>query len=206
MRKFTRTDSPEVLNEVDNETGKANWQIYGERYEKNRLNNPSFEFQWPILKGKKLNHYLLPLLTAMTNYHCSYCDGAALKKGENTIDHFYPKSLPEFYLKVCQWENLYIACNSCQISKGNQSTELLLRPDEIDYDFNKYFVYDYEEHYISSNPLSTIVEQNRAKETIKILDLNHLGMRKSRKRDWNLYNSSSNPILSDYNFRFMFDE
>lgn len=182
-----------------------NWKIYGERYKQNRTKKTSFEFQWPKIEGKRLNQHLLPDLMAMTDDHCAYCDGSALKKGDKTIDHFKPKSNPKFYLLVCKWVNLYPACSTCQQSKWEQFDKELLRPDEIGYEFNKYFIYNFSSHSIDPNPSASLLNQRRAQTTIRILDLNDSGMCKSRLRDWNLYWKSLNPVLSDYNFRFMFE-
>ncbi len=205
MRKFTRSDTPYVLLEPDAKTGKARWQIYGERYAQHRATHPSFEFQWPQISSKKLNQHLLPHLMAMTDDHCSYCDGFPLKRGDDTIDHFHPKTNPAFYLDVCKWENLYISCKHCQDSKGSQFEEALLRPDEIEFHFNRYFVYDYIEHTISPNPLASEDEQYRAQKTIEIFDLKHKSLCVSRRHAYQRYVSDTDPVLSDYNFRFMFE-
>ncbi|WP_428664693.1 hypothetical protein [Runella sp.] len=205
MRKFTRSDTPDVLLESDAKTGKARWQMYGERYIQNRGNNPSFEFQWPQISGKKLNQHLLPDLIAMTDDHCSYCDGFPLKRGDDTIDHFHPKTNPAFYSEVCKWENLYISCKHCQDSKVDQFEEELLRPDDIEFHFNRYFIYDYIEHTISPNPLASVEEQYRAERTIEIFDLKHKSLCISRRHAYQRYNSDADPVLSDYNFRFMFE-
>ncbi|MEI7583816.1 HNH endonuclease [Runella sp.] len=142
MRKLIRTESPEVLTKIDEVKGKTRWQVYGELYAQNRAKKPSFEFQWPQIEGKKLNQHLLPKLMAMTDDHCSYCDGFPLKRGDDTIDHFHPKTRSEFYSKVCDWENLYLSCKHCQDSKGSQYEVELLRPDELDFHFNRYFIAD----------------------------------------------------------------
>lgn len=206
MRKFIRTESPEVLTKIDEVKGKTRWQVYGELYAQNRAKKPSFEFQWPQIEGKKLNQHLLPKLMAMTDDHCSYCDGFPLKRGDDTIDHFHPKTRSEFYSKVCDWENLYLSCKHCQDSKGSQYEVELLRPDELDFHFNRYFIYDYIEHTISPNPLASMEEQYRAEKTIEIFDLKHKSLCISRRHAYQRYTGDSNPVLSDYNFRFMFEE
>ncbi|MFN8344573.1 MAG: hypothetical protein U0X91_06205 [Spirosomataceae bacterium] len=206
MRKFRRTESPAVLTKVIGENKVPRWQNYGERYALNRENNPSFEFQWPQIEGKKLNQHLLPDLMAMTDDHCSYCDDYPLKKGDDTIDHFHPKTHPAFYKEVCKWENLYISCKHCQDAKGNQFEAELLRPDEMEFQFNRYFIYDYIDHTISPNPLASLDEQYRAQKTIEVFDLRHKSLCIRRRHAYQRYAGDSNPVLSDYNFRFMFDE
>jgi uncharacterized protein (TIGR02646 family) len=207
MRKFARKKSPEVLMEIVGNSEIPRWQVYGEQYSQSRYTtNHSFKFQWPQIDGKKLNQYLLPDLMAMTDEHCAYCDKFPLLKGDDSIDHFCPKSLPDFYSLVCNWENLYIACKHCQDSKGSQFENTLLRPDEIDYDFRRYFIYDYIKHKVELNPLASDDEKVRAEVTIRIFELNHPSMCTSRRHAYERFTKDNAPILSDYNFRFMFDE
>lgn len=204
MRRFERKEVPEVLSKIVN--GKPRWEEFGERYAQNRAKNNSFEFQWPQIDGKKLNQHLLPDLMAMTDEHCSYCDDYPFHRGGDSIDHFCPKSLPAFYELVCDWGNLYIACTHCQAAKGNQYEPDLLRPDEAAFEFKKYFIYDYIQHRLLPNPQASTVEKRRAEVTIRVLDLNYPGMCKSRRHAFQRFTGVEEPFLSDYNFRFMFDD
>ena len=205
MRMFYRSEAPKILTVIKN--GKPLWQVYGEKYAQKRLAKAQslFKFQWPQVKGKTLNQHLLPDLKAMTDDHCSYCDGFPLKRGDDTIDHFHPKTHTAFYKEVCKWENLYIACKHCQDAKGDYFEEKLLRPDGADYQYNRYFLYDYIQHKILPNPLASFLEQERAEKTIKILDLNHISLCISRRHSFQRHDKDDNPVLSDYNFRFMFE-
>lgn len=205
MRKFTRLPAPSILTENHPNEHKPRWQVYGERYKTNRTQNPSHEFQWPTIVGSKLNHLLLPDLQAQTQAHCSYCDIYPLMKGDDTIDHFCPKSSPDHYDKVCQWENLYIACKSCQDSKLAHYSELILRPDEINYQFNNYFSYDYINHKIEIRNDIDEISKAKAAETIRIFDLNHTSHSKARSHAYERFVLAANPELEDYNYRFMFD-
>jgi uncharacterized protein (TIGR02646 family) len=197
MRKFTRLEEPEVLKE--------NWEQYGKSYSENRLKNPSFVFAWPTKDGVKINHSILPILLLQTQEHCSYCDKYPLLRGDDSIDHFKPKSIPAFYPLVCKWDNLYLACKHCQDSKGAAYNENLLKPDDIYYSFTKYFNYNYTTHIVEVNTLEAPEYQLKALETIRIFDFNHKGQVKSREHSFKRYIKEANPILNDFNHRFIFE-
>lgn len=205
MRAFVRTPTPSVLDEiVEDGTGKKRWQMYGERYAQNRANsNHTIKFQWPDVAKKPINQHLLTDLEAMTDHHCSYCDKYPPFRGDDSIDHFKPKSWPEFYHEVCKWENLYFACKHCQDAKGNQYDEQLLRPDELGYNFSDYFVYDYSTHKLSPNPSKSPENQKRAQTTIDIFDLNHTSMTISRRYAFLLFQTNQLPS-TEYYHRFVF--
>ncbi len=196
MNRFTRTVCPAILSEK--------WEEWGNRYSSNRVRNPGFSFQWPEVNGKPLNQWLLPDLLAMTQHHCSYCDGYPLRLADKTIDHFRPKSNPEFYGEVCKWENLYVSCGHCQKAKMEEYHSGLLRPDASDYDFFRYFVYNYTDHTIHPNPLAVIADQERAEVTIEILHLNESGLVEARRMEYNRFFVSNPGLLPEiYSFRFI---
>jgi uncharacterized protein (TIGR02646 family) len=204
MREFDRSPPPIILTEIDLKSGKARWEYYGENYQQKRLeSNHSFKFSWPNIDKKSLNHHLSPLLKAQTDEHCSYCDKFPLMKGDETIDHFKPKSNPDFYLLVCNWANLYIACKACQDAKMTKFSSHLLAPDAIEYEFLRYFIYNFREHKIEKNPRSTDIDQQKALTTIEIFDLNHPSQITSRRHCLERFQTSENPNLNDFNYRFM---
>jgi uncharacterized protein (TIGR02646 family) len=52
---------------------------------------------------------------------CCYCTGKTIEKGgeENfDVEHFRPKSRPEFAHLEFQYSNLYYACRGCNLAKG----------------------------------------------------------------------------------------
>ncbi|WP_421828874.1 HNH endonuclease [Larkinella sp.] len=205
MKAFVRLNSPPVLTELDSATNKPRWISFGERYKNNRERNPGFRFNWPNIRKVSLNAHILPTLRLQTQDHCSYCDGFPLKKGENSIDHFLPKSKPTFYTIVCQWTNLYLACTHCQDSKVEKVNPFILRPDNNEYLFSRFFVYNYILQTIEINPLSSAQDQKRAAETIQFFDFNHTALIISRRHAFERYNGVVNPIIDDFNFRFMFE-
>ena len=206
MRKFIRSVTPDVLLEPVGSNQQPRWQVYGDRYTKNRVANPGHQFQWPDIAGKPLNQHLLPDLRALTDGHCAYCDQYPLRKAEESIDHFLPKSDPAFYGLVCQWENLYLSCISCQ-SWSNQYVPALLRPDETGFSFGRYFVYDFFNHRIAINELATAADQHRAETTIRLFKLNEDGNPGARRIALDRW-SKTDPderVIDDFNFRYLLD-
>jgi HNH endonuclease len=119
----------------------------------------------------------------MTQERCSYCDGD-LRFGtvQEDIDHFRPKSRPEFYGLVCAWENLFLVCAPCNKAKGDRWNELLLKPDDLEYRFARYFSYSFEKDELEPNPVASAGDGERARVTIELLGLNGAKHRASRRR------------------------
>ncbi len=113
----------------------------------------------------------MPLLLEMTCDHCAYCDGFPMGvMTTRTIDHFQPKeTYPE---KSFSWENLYPCCNACQDAKGAEYHVDLLRPHDPDYDFARYFLFNYRTGEIEVNRLVSKQAQSRAENTLALLNLN----------------------------------
>ncbi|MCG8421040.1 MAG: TIGR02646 family protein [Proteobacteria bacterium] len=182
MKPTKRGPVPRVLEE------------HGERWSascvRKKAENPNYRIQWTKHGGVPVNRLLLPPLEAMTQSHCSYCDGYPLDDiAYPTIDHFLPKGqYPEL---TYNWNNLYLACPRCQNEKETrfdlriQREEYqgeLLRPDEPNYKFERYFLFNYKNGHIEPNPRASEAERRRAKFTIDKLGLNDGGRPRSRKR------------------------
>jgi uncharacterized protein (TIGR02646 family) len=117
----------------------------------------------------------------MTARHCSYCDGYPLDAtGQAEIDHFRPKSQEVFYELVCAWENLFLICSRCNAAKRDRWDPALLRPDDPDYAFERYFLFRFDSGELE--PASGIPEddRHRALRTIEIFDLNRTGACRAR--------------------------
>lgn len=200
MRKFTRKPCPSVLIEPFSKNNtKPRWIVYGEKYASQT--NRTY-YNYPQIKKEKLNHLIFPTLVEQTGAHCSYCDGFPLMSAYETIDHFKPKS--KFPNDVCNWENLYVACAHCQNVKGTQYDDLLIRPDELSYDFNAYFFYDFTEHEIRILPNLSINKLNGAKKTDEILDLNHKAMIESRRQSYDGFIDKPDYPKNKLKHRFIF--
>jgi uncharacterized protein (TIGR02646 family) len=119
----------------------------------------------------------------MTAGRCSYCDGHPLDAtGAEAVDHFRPKSHPDFYELVCTWTNLFLTCTACNHAKREQWDDALLRPDELDFRFERYFEYRFDCGKLEPAAAASSEEQHRAGRTIDIFDLNRAGACASRKR------------------------
>jgi uncharacterized protein (TIGR02646 family) len=138
-------------------------------YVAGRATNPKHRFDWQA----SLYDEVKQALGEMTQMRCAYCDGD-LRAGpvQEEIDHFRPKSQPEFYALVCAWDNLFLVCGPCNKAKGNRWELHLLKPDEIDYDFARYFSYSPRTGELEPNPGASEQDIERARVTIKMLGLN----------------------------------
>lgn len=198
MRKFTRGESPDFL--------KSRWKKWGNSYINNRNKNPGFPFQWATYKGVKINTLIEPLLAALTDNHCSFCDNFPIRSKEDSIDHFKPKSTPAYYKLVCQWENLYYCCQNCQQYKLEQYNQYILRPDSNDFSFNDYFIYSYNSHKIEPNPAKTESDQRKAQTTIEIFGLNDKGHIAARRISLERFEGKKNLgeiiEINDFPYRF----
>lgn len=196
MRSFTRLNPPQTI--VDN------WEEIGRQYAQKRHINPSYSFSWPQYNYQRLNQIALPTLLAQTDHHCSYCDKFPLHKGDESIDHFKPKTNPLYYLIVSQWENLYLACKHCQDSKKGNYNDFILRPDAPDFSFSRYFRYNYTNHTIEINPIATLEDQQKAMSTIEVFSFNYPAVKTSRRYAFERFFQIF-PDLNDSNYRFMFE-
>jgi uncharacterized protein (TIGR02646 family) len=145
-------------------------------YKERRTANPSYRFQWPKCEGQSLYAVIREALAFMTDSRCAYCDGYPIDDtGEEQVDHFRPKTRPEFYHLVCAWENLFLTCSACNKAKLHQWDDKLLRPDEQGFDFSRYFTYRTDSGDLVPNNAASPEDQNRAKTTISMLNLNRAG-------------------------------
>ena len=204
MRKLQKGNAPNFLTEeLQNKLGelyKSNRESKGKSHKFNYWHLAEYE-----INGQTLYQKILEAFRIMSKRHCFYCDGFPPKRGDETIDHFKPKSKSAFYLDVCRWENLYYACNHCKISKRTQYNQLLLRPDEIEYNFLKYFEYDYIENEILVSRTADELSKQRAKETIRIFDFNNFGQKVSRNIYRIIYEKNPDHPIDDLGFRYLFD-
>lgn len=199
MRYFTRPAAPDFLLR-----NAARWN---QQWADLKSRNSGASFQWYKFEGQPVNQKISPLLAALAQEHCAYCDAFPNKSDDDTIDHFKPKSDARFLLLAYEWTNLYSACGHCQKEKWEQFSELLLRPDADDYTFGRYFVYNYSNHEIDINPNTTSDEQERARMTICIFNFNHPGQVTARRQSWERWWSpKTSQVLEDFAFRFIFEE
>lgn len=155
----------------------------GREYAARRQADPGYRFRWPRRDGTSVLDVVREALGMMTAGHCSYCDGHPLDAtGVETVDHFRPKGRVEFYELVCTWNNLFLTCTACNHAKREQWDEVLLRPDDMDFRFERYFEVRFDSGALEPAATGNAAEQHRARRTIEILDLNRPGLCKNRLR------------------------
>jgi uncharacterized protein (TIGR02646 family) len=175
MTPFIRGPAPDVLAREGARIGRD--------YAARRRDDPGFRFEWPQRNGRSLLHVVREALAVMTAKHCSYCDGHPLGvTGLETVDHFRPKSRPEFHELVCTWTNLFLTCTGCNHAKREQWDEALLRPDDADFRFERYFEVRFDSGVLEPAPAAMAADQHRARRTIEVFDLNRQGAPESRLR------------------------
>lgn len=197
MMKIERTKSPQSLKE--------NSKKWGREYKENLGINIGYSFHWH-------NRYdeIERALFDMADNHCSFCDIQPLKASGATIEHFRPKK--KFPLLAYVWANLFYACSNCQ-KKGKRFdlTCKPLKPDQLNYSFNYYFIFieTVEEILLKPNPARLPEEQKRADETIRLYGLNKFARPEARKAELNDYREDirlgKNKNRKYYSYRFILE-
>ncbi len=172
MKAQTRPQEPEIFAKYS-----AQWN---QQWTRLRESNPSASFDWYSIDGKTAREWALPELETMNQGHCSFCDNFPLDEGDHPIEHFRPKTDPDFYHLAYEWKNLYYCCTTCNGSKREQFDERLLAPDEPDYDEYRYFLFDFESGGITPNPRADPLDQERAQITIDMYKLDSRSKRRIR--------------------------
>lgn len=195
MIKIVKTPAPEFL--------RRNYKKWGKKYKAKRNDpNKSSIFVWAIYRGQKVNILLLPFLRSETNSHCSFCDGFPLETTGETIEHFRPKA--SFPLLSYFWKNLFYCCKYCNECKGENPERNLLKPDNINYSFEKYFLFDYESGKIEVNPALSSNDKTKAENTILLYGLNEFNRPFRRKFYLKQFQNMQNPDVEDFPYRFIF--
>lgn len=172
MTPCTRGPAPEAV-------ARDGAQI-GHDYAVRRRENPRHRFQW----RRSMLDVVRQALAVMTAEHCSYCDSHPLDAtGVESVDHFCPKGHAAFYELVCAWNNLFLTCTACNHAKREQWDELLLRPDDADFSFERYFEVRFDSGILEPAAIASAAEQQRARRTLEIFDLNRPGLCKNRLRN-----------------------
>ena len=172
--------------------------------------NGEGKFKWEIThNGKRINikKKLMPSLLKMTANHCAFCDYYPLTSDffHPSIEHFYPKCIDKYPEKAYEWENLFPSCNGCTEKKDNDFNLDLLKPDDVNYSFERYFEVTGDGKLCPSK-IADKDSIDRAKITIKIYQFNTRGMLLSERKKWiELYKENSifakNP--DEHPFRFL---
>ncbi len=195
MHKLDRPLQPECLE--------ANATKWTNAFVSARQKNPKYRFRWP---QPDCYQAVRKRLLEMTQAHCAFCDEILGTGSRETVEHFRPKSKIQFQSLAYQWDNLFPCCDMCQSQKREQFNDGLLKPDETDYAFMRYFVVNFKTGEIEPSPHADQQLQNRAKITIQIYGLNLPARNSARKREWEHFCRDPKPLLDDYNYRFFLDD
>ena len=193
MRKFRRLTEPDVLTE--------NSERWNRQWVELRESNSSAKFNWYQHEGKSARDWIIDDLFGLTDGHCSFCDRFTVEP--ESIEHFKPKSKPEFANLAYSWSNLYFCCGGCQNHKKEKWDERLLRPDDENYSFLKYFNFDFGSGKIFPNPCSSVEDQQRAEVTIEIYGLDSEKRRRFRKTEFRRWSKSTSTEreIDDFAYR-----
>lgn len=173
MRKQTRPAEPEIF--INNS------EKWNQQWVELLNRNQQASFSWYKADGKSAREWALPVLREMNQGHCCFCDGYPLEGMSNEpIEHFQPKS--KFPYFAFTWSNLYYCCEKCQSSKADKWDDLLIRPDDVNYEFSRYFEFDLTTGEILPKGTATEQVKKAAETTIKIYGLNQFG-RPGRRRN-----------------------
>ncbi|MEK7989538.1 MAG: HNH endonuclease [Thiotrichaceae bacterium] len=105
---------------------------------------------------------------------CYLCEVDQIIEGVFEVDHFKPKAIyPELEY---EWNNLYLCCETCNLSKAD--TDNLLDPCKDDVENMIFYTHDYEEgqrQYIPHFFVSNIDDENNTQldNTINLLEKIH---------------------------------
>ena len=137
-------------------------------------------------------------LSEWTQHHCSFCDDFLLGRKAH-ISPFLPGArAPE---QALEWNNLYLVCGRCNESRGAKFDDRALRPDALDYEFDRYFAIDPDSGELRPNPEATPADQDRAAATIDLWRLNRDDLRTARNVETMEYRSSRGASIEHFAFR-----
>lgn len=194
MRPCSRGEEPELLA--------AQRASLTDAYVARRREDSAARFEWRRFNGRSLLEIVRAALALMTDGHCSYCDGHPLNAtGEAMVDHFRPKAI--FPEHAYAWENLFLTCSACNRAKGERWDELLLRPDDSKFRFERYFECHFATGELAPAPIASPEDQARAHRTIEVLRLNRADACKSRLRTLRWLREVSVDDDSDLSYRYL---
>jgi uncharacterized protein (TIGR02646 family) len=210
MMKFTRSAAPKCLKKYKQWGRGKSFCAQKLLPRREYAAKPPPKFDWHRHQKRSVHALLLEELQKLTANHCSFCDGYPLgAQSRQTIEHFRPKSK---YPKLAYvWHNLFLCCDVCQQAKGEKYDKKLLKPDAIGYEFNRYFKITAKTGEIVINPAASAYDQERAKITIEMYDLNSEVRKSSRLKQLQLkylfkYRKKGifNDELDNLAYRFLF--
>ena len=195
MRKHVRGSIPNVLKEKASQ--------WNEQWANLKTNNPSASFNWYQHKKKSVRDWIIGDLKAITQGHCAFCDRFTVEP--DSVEHFKPKSDPRFLHLAYEWTNLFYCCGGCQTNKLEKWDDKLINPDDDDYQFARFFVYDFTTGAIEPNPKASPSERERARVTIEIYGLDSPKRRRFRSMELRRWRLSSDKQIDQFAYRDFVD-
>lgn len=137
------------------------------------------------------------LYNNMQQQHCAYCEGKIEIKSDGHIEHFRKRGIPAYTKLTFAWDNLFFSCSnaySCGKYKDNKAgnidyTSLLDPAVDNPEDF---LVFTIEGKIEIKKDTAPSVER-RAKETIRVFNLDGATLTQKRRAMWLSYS-----FLYDY--------
>jgi uncharacterized protein (TIGR02646 family) len=194
MEYFIRTQTPNCL--LKKWGGSALHIRKGKAWKENyRVNRNANNFKWGEITINRIKHKLNELLVnelkVISKEHCFYCDLKNVNYGgvRPTIDHFYPKT--KVPVLAYNWDNLFLACDTCQGYKGDSfNRQLLLKFDNTPYQFDSFFMIDFTTGKVNVRPDILVSDQSKALKTIEILGVNNDARPRMRIDENDIYQNS----------------
>lgn len=176
----------------------AGCQEWTDRYLTARFSDPAASFSW---YSRNCYQHIRMALLEMTQDHCAFCDGFLGTEARETVEHFRPKS--RYPQQAFQWINLFPCCDKCQSAKQEKYDELLLKPDDADYQFARYFICNYASGELHPAPDISVFDRQRAEKTIELYGLNLTLRKQARARELIKFRGSREALqLDDFPYRY----
>ena len=130
-------------------------------------------------------------LKKMQDCRCAYCEGP-IYSNNGHIEHFRRKTPAYFPSLTFAWSNLFLSCDSCEHcghykdgpSAGCYNSDDLVKPDKDDPD--QFFYFHSSGEVLPRSGIDT-VQSRRAKETIRVFNLNCGVLKAARQRALRIY-------------------
>ena len=182
MSPQKREAPPEILTRLG-----ARWTA---KFISRRANKPGSPFYWPAIPAaertsrlERLNHRLIEILKRQTLNCCSFCGRRPVES--KSIEHHKPKSrYPE---DAYAWTNLFYCCSLCQGRKRETWHAHLLKPDDPDYTFARYFQWNFLTGHLEPSDSANREDRKAAQLTICLYNLNNSELRLCRRRARNAW-------------------
>ncbi|ORM63348.1 hypothetical protein PRCB_09945 [Pantoea rodasii] len=173
-------------------------QDWTARYIVARSQNPAARFRW---FSEACYHAVRTALLEMTQHHCAFCDGFIGSESRETLEHFKPKS--QFPESAFDWENLFPCCDMCQSQKREKYHAALIKPDRPDYDFDDYFICNFDNGEVAVAPDRLAENQHAAAITLETYGLNLPMRKKERLRQLRIWHAMGNRAeLNEFAYRY----